>query len=274
MAVTDPAAWEDIEQAIWYWLSQCTGIAGDRVRNPQPRDYGEARGPAPKAVLRLLSLVPNSQQMITPLPQTMVQRYTVIANGPGEVGVDFYPGTSATPQRISIVAGVGDPPNVSAAALLLQLQADLPAGYSAVIDPLDDTSIRVSGSEAEPLFASAPADPALLAVSTAMPRFPDLVTVRVTAVWRVEFRANDVNGLGIAANAMSKALLYRRTLLDPAMARLGFYPAGTAFIQAEIPVERDESLAVLDVQFVGHLTGAVANTAMRQVGLTQTAAAA
>lgn len=274
MPVTDPAAWDQVEQAIWYWISQCTGIAADRVRNPQPREFGEARGPAPKAVLRLLSLVPNSQPMTTPLPQIKVQRYTVIANGPGEVGVDFYPDVSETQQRISIIAGVGDPPNVSAAALLAQLQADLPAGYSAVIDPEDDTSIRVSGSAAEPLFASATADAALLTVTTAMPRFPDLITVRVTPVWRIEFRANDVNGLGIAANAMSKAMVYRRTLLDPTMVRLGFYPAGTPFTEAEIPTERDESLAVLDVQYVGHLTGAVANVAMRQVGLTQTAAAA
>ncbi len=124
------------------------------------------------------------------------------------------------------------------------------------------------------MFASAPADAALLAVTTPLPRYPELVTLEVTATWRVDFRASGVSGAALAANAMSKAMLYRRTLLDPPMIALGFQPAGTPLSEPSVPVERDESLAVLDVAFIGILTGAVAKFAMRAIGVTQTAQAA
>lgn len=274
MAVTDPIAWTQVEDALWYWISQCTGVPADRVRVQIPRDDGEARGPAPKATLELISFVPTSKTMIAPIPSIMEQRYTVIANGPGEVGVDFYPDVSLVPQRISIVAGVGDPPATSAAALLLQLQADLPAGYTAIADPEDPASVLVSGSVDEPLFAALPADALLLSVFTTMSRFPDLLKVQAAIVWRVSFRANDVSGLGLAANAMAKAVTFREELLDPRMRRLGFFSAGTPLSEPTVPTDRSESLAVLDVRFIGHCTGAVARTVMRALGFTQTAAAA
>jgi hypothetical protein len=267
MAVTDPADWVAIENAIYTWLVRSTSVAADRVRIQTPRDDGEARGPASKATIQLLSLVPLSQQMITPFRQTMIQRYTVTAIGPGEVGVDFYAGDSLVPQRISIMAAEDDPTDVSAAALLAQLILDLPAGYSAEIDPEDEDSILVTGDTATPVFASAPADVAFMEITTVMPAVVNFLLVQHLATWRISFRASAVSGFGVARNDMSKALLYRKTHLDPAMYRLGFQPAGEPFTESNIPTDRAESLAVLDIAAIGLLTGAVAVQIMRAAGL-------
>lgn len=274
MAVTDPADWLAIENALWSWITRATTIPTDRVRVQINRDDGEARGPAPKATISLVSLVPTSQQMITPIPRIMQQRYTVTADGPGEVGVDFYPADSLTPQRISIVAAVDDPPDVSAAALLAQLIADLPVGYTAIADPEDTASILVSGDTDTPVFASTPADADFLSVTTAIPRIINLVVIQHVATWRVSFRAGDVAGTAAARNAMATALLYRKTYLDPLLYPLGFFPAGEPFSDASVPIDRSESLAVLDVAAIGLLTGAVATNIMRAAGLTLTASAA
>jgi len=272
MPVTDPIALDDMEDALWNWVVQSTGIDGAHVRVQTERDQGEARGPAPKATISLVSLVQLSQQGRSTIRQIMTDRYTVIADGPGEVGVDFYPGTSLAPQRISIVAGVGDPPATSAAALLVQLQADLPAGYTAILDPNDATAVLVTGSSGSPLFASATADAALLTVTTAEPHLPYFTRIECQIVWRVTFRADGVSGVTMATGSMNKAMMHRRTLLDPAMHALGFRHAGTPQATPFVPITRDESIATFDVAFIGLATGAFAAVAMRAAGLTETAA--
>lgn len=272
MNIADPVAWTQIEDAMYDWIAGCSGIDADRVRHLVPRDDGEARGPAPKAVIRLISDPPTMQRGEETQLRITRQRYTVIADGPGEVGVDFYPGRSLTPQRISIVAGAGDPPATSAAALLGQLTADLPAGYTASADPEDTASVLVDGSEAEPLFTASTADAALLTVATPIPRFVKVYRIEHRITYRVEFRADAVSGPTIAADAKSRAVMYRRSLLDPAMARLGFRPAGTPLSESNVPTDRSESLAVLDVAFLGWFTGAEGRTPVRVAGYTQTAA--
>jgi hypothetical protein len=272
MAVTDPADWVALENAIHTWIKRSTAVPGDRIRVQIPRDDGEARGPAPKATIELISLVPLSQQMIKPYLRTMVQRYTVLSDSAGEVGVDFYPADSLVPQRISIMAVDEDPPATTAAALLVQLTADLPTGYTAAADPDDTASVLVSGATATPVFASAPADDALLTVATVMPRIVNFLVILHAATWRVSFRSGEVAGASAARNAMASALLYRKTHLDPTMYRLGFRPAGEPFTEATVPTDRGESFAVLDVAVIGPLTGAVAAQVMRQAGLSLQAA--
>jgi hypothetical protein len=272
MAVTNPVDWEAVENGVHTWLRLATTIPSDRIRIQTPRDDGEAKGPAPKATISLLSLVPTSQQMITPQRRTMQQRYTVIADGPGEVGVDFYAGDSLVPQRISIMAALADPPDVSAAALLAQLTADLPTGYTAIIDPADAASVLVTGDTDSPVFASRTADAAMLTVSTTMPGVVNLLIIQHIATWRISFRANEVAGGNAARNAMASALLYRKTYLDPGLYPLGFTPAGEPFTESNVPTDRAESLAVLDIAAIGPLTGAVAAQIMRAAGLSLEAA--
>ena len=270
--MTEPLAWESIEDALQVWVTRSTGLDPKRVRVQQPRDSGEARGPYPKATISLLTFRPDQQQGRSRIPSIVRQRYRVLADGPGEVGVDFYAGTSLEPERISTVAGPGDPPATSAAALLVELQANLPDGYTASANPDDDTEVIVDGSEEQPLFTAAPANSALLSVTTSVPRFPVFLRMRTYLVWRIEFRADAVSGSGMAANLMAKAELRRASLLDPAMHALGLWSAGTPASLPSVPATRDESLAVLDVAYFGHLTGAQAATALRAIGLNLTAA--
>lgn len=273
MSATDPIAWTGIENAHTYWVRQATGLPGPDVRLQTARSKGGARGPGPSALVSMLSLTPVSQQGRTVIPNITEQRLTVIA-GAGEVGIDFYPARSFDAQRISVAAGGGDPPAVTAAALAAELTANLPTGYSAAVDPGDTSSVILGGSAAEPLFSSAAAVPALLAVATTVPRWPYFVYVLATMVWRIQFRTPAVNGNGLAASLMSQAMTYRRSLLDPELRKLGFTHAGTPATLTAVTSDRDESTAVLDVASRGWMTGAVAAVAMRRAGLILYAAAA
>ena len=270
----NPVDWVRAEDVIANWAYQAGDIDKDRVRIQTPRGQGEARGPAPKATISLVSLVPLQTQGRETQARVMQQRCTVTAVGPGEVGVDFFPGHSQVPQRISIVSGIGDPPAVSAAALLGALQGALPAGYTASADGADPASILIDGTAATPLFASLAADPALLTVTTPMPRYPVILRLEHAVVWRITVRAEAVAGPNFAANAISKMMVHRRSWCDQYMYPIGFRPAGTPQATPFVPPERDESLGTLDIRFIGLMTGAEATTAMRVAGLTLTSAAA
>ncbi len=280
---TDPMAWREAENAIHSWIVQSTGIAGARVRTQRNRDSGEAKGPDPRATISVPAMVPLSLPSFMRLDAIMVQRYTVTGVGPGEVGIDFYPAQSLTPQRISILAAEDDEPSVSAAALLLELQAELPAGYTAAADATD-TAILVTGSTAEPEFAALPADADFLTVLTRMPRHPRLWTQKHRIVWRIEFScanvsaantedAADLVGTGLAANAMAVAMLLRERLLDSPMRLLGFTPAGYPTTQPSVPSTRDRSRAVLDVACEGLLTSAEKTITARAIRVSSSLAA-
>lgn len=272
--------WVGVYNAIKLWAWQAAGIEPARVRALVDRDLGEAKGPAPKATIELISLVPTSKGSRRVLPQIMRQRYRVTAPGPGEVGIDFYPSISLTPQRISIAAGPGDPPATSAAALLAELTANLPAGYTASADPEDATAILLDGSEAEPLFASVSANLSLLTVTTPRPRFPYLGVVEHRVVWRITFRTGQVaaaatqataaTGPRFAADLMTRAMAYRN-VLDRYLLPLGFRHGGTANSQPDVPNDRSESTATLDVAYFGLFTGIEAANAMRLAGINTTA---
>src|SRR5690606_32787467 len=122
----------------------------------------------------LVSLVPTSQQGKQPQLRVQRLRLTVTAAGPGLVGIDFYPARSLTPQRIAITAGDGDEPATSAAALLAELQSELPAGYTASADPENPAALLLDGSDGSPVFAAASANTALLTVSVAIPRIVNI----------------------------------------------------------------------------------------------------
>jgi hypothetical protein len=270
MTVVDTVAWPQVENALHDWIVQSAGIAGSDVRFQVPRDEGPSKGAPAKALITLLGIVTLQQTSRQTQPRVVRQVYTVIADGPGEIGIDFYAARSLTPQRISIAAGIGDPPATSAAALLVELTANLPAGYTASAEGSDGVSVE--GSTSDPLFAATTVNSSLLTVATPSPRFPYLLRQEHRANWRVSFRDDGVSGSGTAAARMSKAMIYRRAMLDQRMLRLGFRAAGTLQSQPNVPGDRGESQAVLDVSFIGYMTGATAATAMRAAGLTLTAA--
>jgi hypothetical protein len=284
MNATDPIAWRSIENAIHYWIVNATGIAGARVRTQRNRDSGEAKGPDPRATISVPSLIPLGESSSMLLDAIMVQRYTVIVDGAGEVGVDFYPAASLTPQRISITALEDDTAETSAAALLVALQAELPAGYTAAFEEDSDVAILVTGSADAPEFAAAPADPDMLTVATRIPRHPRLWYQSHRLVYRIEFsgavvsaadteESASITGASNAANAMALAKLWRVRLLDGPMRELGFEPKGFPLSEPSVPGDRSRSRAVLDVAVHGLLTGAEQTITARAFGVSTSIAA-
>jgi len=274
---TEPLALSDVDKALWYWAHTAAGIDPTRVRTQTRRDLGEARGPAPKVTISLISLLPTSQTGESKIQLVTKERYQVVA-GAGEVGVDFYAGMSITgPVRISVAAGPADPPEDTAAALLVELVANLPAPYTAEADPEDATALIVTGTSDEPVFASAAVlppdpevDPQLLTVTEIVSRHTIFKRIRCDVVWRVTFRAAGVSGTSRATSAATKAMTFRSDLLDPAMRKLGFEAAGTANFEPFVPISRDESIATLDVRFRGIMTGARTARPMRAAKATGT----
>ena len=267
MSATLPFDALGIENAIQRWIVASTGVAGDRVRFQQTWDLGPSRSAPTTVLVRALGMRAVSQQGSIVIPSIMQYRVTVIGTGPGTVGVDFYPGLSETAQPISIVAGPGDLPAVSAAALLAQLTADLPVGYTASADT-SPASILIDASADDPAFVISDIAPLMTTSTVVMPRFPTLLTMLYRLDWRIEFRQTPVSGASTAAMMMAQAQLYRRTFADPAMLRLGWRPGGTLAELSSVPTDRQESTAVLDVTWFGNFTGAQANQIMRSIGIT------
>jgi hypothetical protein len=273
--VNEPIAWTQVEDALTRWVRLSTGFADTDVRLVPQRATGAARGPSPKVQISLLSMLQRSKVMRRRYVQTMRQRYTVTADGPGTVGVDFYPDVSLVPQSIAYVAGPGEDPASSAAGLLAELVANLPAGYSASADPEDAASVLVDGSDNEPVFAALPLDagPGLDPITTvadAIPRVADLRLVQFRFVWRLDFRSDATNGASQASNARMRCQTLREDLLDPVMRSLGFESEGTAATTAAITPDRVESLAVYDVAFRGHMALAVARVVGRALAFNVT----
>ncbi len=273
MSATIPIAWTAMEDALVAWVRAATGFGANDVRLVPQRESGAARGPAPKVQISLLSMVPQSRAGTRKIIQTVRQRYTVIANGPGNVGVDFFPDTSLTPQQIVYVAGIGELPPSSAAGLLAEL-ANLPTGYAASADPQDTASVLVDGSDDEPLFDASPIDGALLSVADAIPRVTDLRNILHRLVWRIAFRRTATNGPAEATRSMQDCMLFREDALDPPLREIGFYNAGTPGAQPAITADRVETLALLDIAVRGRMTVAFARQVGRAIGFqTQLAAA-
>lgn len=271
---TDPIAWVPVEDALISWARRATGFADGDVRLVPQRELGAARGPSPKIQISPLSIVPLSTVGRIRYTQIQQQRYTVVAAGPGTVGVDFFAGESLTAQPISHTAAPAETPASSAAALLLELQADIPTGYTASADPEDPAAVLVDGSAAEPFFAALPIDPALLTVADALPHSADLLAIQHRLVWRLAFRSSSTSGASQATAAMQRCALLREELLDPALRELGFENAGTPGWQPSITADRVETAALMDIAYRGCMTAAVARTFGRAVGLdTQLAAA-
>lgn len=267
---TNATRWVEIENALHTWVRKATGLAGSDVRFTATREEAPALNAPPRAYIRFLAMTAIGQQARLRGSEIQVLRLTVIDDGPGTVGVNFYPARSSVAQPISIVAGAGDPPATSAAALVAQLATDLPAGYSAAIDPDNDDAILLSGSEAEPLFAAASLDLGILTVSTSIPRYPAHVTLRHQMVWRVEFRAVDVRGALTAAGMASQCVLYRATLADPTLGQLGFLTAGWRALNYSVPIDRVESTAFIDAAWIGDFNGYEMTQAARIASATNT----
>jgi hypothetical protein len=268
MGITQPFAWTAVEDALHGWVTASTGLPGDDVRFQTRRAEGGARGPAPRALIQLLSLVPISMPTSDKWPQVKAVRVTVTAGGAGLVGVDFYPGRSDQAQQIAVATVPADTTETAAAKLLVELVANLPAGYLAAPDPADTSSVLVGGTEAEPLFALADAAGSLTSSATTVPRFPLFVSTIHTATWRITFRSPEVSGPSHAACFSLLCMNTRRVALDRPMGAVGFISAGIPGTTVAVPPERDESVATIDIAYRGLLTGAVAATAMRQASVT------
>lgn len=354
MSATTPLAFTGVEDALWRWAYRSAGVDPRRARVTSPRRFGESRGPSPKIEISLLSLLPVSQAADSTIPLVMQQRVEVLPESEvsgGEVGVDFYPGYSFDPQRISVIAAPADPTTVTVAALLAQLVADLPAPYTAELEPsrvvlplagvegttveagaqvtldsdgpgaqpwtlvedvvipgdglfvyalpgskaapassswsiatavpgwngvgpnaadaFDASSVLIKGTTAEPLFATYPADTALAASYDIVSRFTIFSQVECVVVWRIDFRAAGVSGAARATRAAANAEVFRK-VLDREMLALGFRSLGTANFAPLVPLDRNESVATLDVRFQGIMTGARTATPMRRARTTGT----
>jgi hypothetical protein len=241
------------------------------VRFPEGRDAGPARGPAPTVEIRVLSIVDLSQpweQLAA--PQIMSRRHLVIA-GAGEVGIDFYPADSLTPQRISVIAAAPDDPTVTAGLLLAELTANLPAGYSAQLDPANAAAVLLEGSSSEPVFASLAVDAALLSVADYVSRYPVIAGQHLRMVWRVTFRSAGVSGSGIGARLMQNCKTHRG-ILNRSMLALGWSSGGFPASIPFLPTDRRESTAALDIAILGASLGAQTRTPMRASQTTANAA--
>ncbi len=262
-----PFCWADMETALLRWVIRSTDIPQERINVYAPRDDGPAKGPSPTAHIQLLSLESGSQVLEQKVPSIVSYRLQVIA-GAGDVGVDFFPGFAVLGTRITVSAAGGDTIEQTAAALLTELGNELPSGYSASLDPDNAGALLLVGSAQEPMYAASASVPALLTSTVTVPRFPVLVLKQYVLVWRIAFRAFDVSGNAMAVNYVPRCELTRQRWLDPDMNRLGFENAGTALSTAVTPIDREESLSVLDVRYIGFMAAALEAPAMRAASTT------
>lgn len=273
MSATAPIALERIEDAIHDWVATSTEIPGARVCFVEERDAGAPDVALPAALILSTSLIPISQPERRKVPSIMQQRITVLVEGPGvfavrvDVGWDF-----DAPTTITYTSMAAEAEDVVAAALLVQLQADLPAGLTAIVDPTDDTSLIVTGSTNVPVFAVAAVDTDQLRVVTLRERFPELECEWSRMIWRVNFRATPLRGFGAALDLMARAKKDMSRLLQPALHRAGWRLAGILLAQPTSPADRSESQATLDFAIEGYATAAYQVPAARQIGIALTTA--
>ena len=261
--MTAPIAWVMLEDAVHDWIEGATGIPGSDVYFLEQREVGLARPAPPAAEIETLTINTIGRAGETRIAQIMEQRYTVTADGPGTVGVLFYLGRSLAPQTISIIAGIGDPPATSAAALLVKLGTDLPTGVTAAADPEDTASVIVSGSESEPLYSATSADIAMLSVTTLLERFARVRAAWTRMTWRVTFRSAKTRGHDTAMALLAKAKMTLDRSLRPKLGAAGWLYKG-ALASSSAPTDgKKETAAIFDFALEGNATEAVQAIAMR-----------
>ena len=163
-----PVDWTALENALHDWTARATGIPGDRVTFVEPALAGATLPVLPAAQISPLS-GPGElfAAQVDRVPGITRYRLRVLANGPGDAGVLFYPGRSLTSISIPLTAALDDPPAVTAAALAAAIGGAVPAGYTATVDPENAAVVLVDGSEPERMFALAAVDPAFVGVELA-----------------------------------------------------------------------------------------------------------
>ena len=260
--MTAPIALEQLETAFSTWVTSSTGAAPYFV---EPADSGAPIPAPPAAQISWFGLVQISKPQIVKIPSIMVQRYTVTAAGAGTVGVDFSLGFTETPTAISITAGGGDTEDTSAAALLAELTAELPAGVTAAADPEDTASVLVTGSTAQPLFASTALG--ITSVTTVVQRYPELEAEWSRMTWRTSWRSSQTRGFLTAGDLLLRARKDVERILRPAIRALGWDKVAVIAALTPSPTRGDStSQATLDLSLEGWATRAYQDPAARLAG--------
>lgn len=231
----------------------------------EPRESGAWEPDTPAAQIRLLTFVPVGQVEKRRIAQVMQQRLSVTA-GAGEVGIDFFLGRSGTPTRISVTADADDTPAETATALLAALSLALPSGVTAGAGPTDVT-VDITGSVAQPWFASRSVASSRLAVTTLFERWATLRCEWSRMAWRVQFRAAQHRGFSSAMALASKAKLAVDRALAPNVRAAGWRFAGTLAMTQVPEQDRSESSVALDFALEGYSTEAIQVVAMRRAGI-------
>lgn len=268
MTATSPIAWEMLEDAIHDWVAEATAIPGSRVCFVEERDAGPPDVALPAALIQCTSQVAIGQSEIRKIASIVQQKITVLVSGPESFGVRVYVGFDfASPTDITYVSGAVETPAVVAAALLVELTANLPAGITAAVDPDDATSLIVTGSSGVPLFALAPLDADTVSVTPLRERFPELECEWSRMVWRITFRGQPLRGFGSALDLMTRAKKAMQRRLRPLVQAAGWRLSGLLLAQPTNPADRSESQATLDFALEGYATAAYQAPAARQFGL-------
>jgi hypothetical protein len=273
MTATAPIAIELVENAIHDWVVAATGIPGERVCFPEKRDDGAPDVALPAALIQVAtSLVPLSQPEVRTIPSIVKQQITILVDGPGTFAVLLYVGfdfdSPLTFSYDSPDQGL-DPqetPDISAAALFAIIDAGLPAGITAAIDGDDPTSIIVTGSTDEPLFALAPSDADLVEITPLVERFPELEVEWSRMVCRVTFRGVEVRGFATGFDLMTRARKAMHRVLKPKLQAAGWNLAGILLAQNTTLADRSETQGTLDFALLGYATAAYQVPAARRIG--------
>ena len=248
-----PIDWTALEDAIHAWVVESLGLPGSSVYYVEPELAGATLPPVPAAQIQpLAGPIRLYQPQVTKVAGVTRYRVTVLADGPGDAGLRFYGGRSLVALEIPLAAAPADPPSVTAAALAAAVDAALPTGYSAAVDPEDSASVLVEGTEAEPLFALAAVDPSFAGVALVRARWTEVELAWSRITWRVLLRSATARGFGSAPDLLGRLGAGIQRRLVPRIHAAGWQWKGTLAALPTLPPERTEFRAALDFAVEGY----------------------
>ena len=251
--MSPPIDWTALEDAIHGWAVDALGIPGSSVYYVEPELAGATLPPVPAAQIQpLAGPIRLYRPQVTKVPGVTRYRVTVLGDGAGDAGLRFYAGSTLVPLTIPLAAALDDPPSTTAAALALAVDADVPVGYSAAVDPEDDTTVIIDGSEAEPMFALAAADPAFASVTLSRARWTEVELAWSRITWRVLLRSATARGFGSAADMLARLGSGIERKLGPRLRAAGWLWKGTIASLPTLPPDRTEFRAALDFAVEGY----------------------
>lgn len=263
-----PIDWTALEDAIHDWAAESLGLPGASVYFVEGELDGAVLPPVPAAQIQPLT---GPVRLFAPqtvkVPGVTSYRVRVLATGPGEAGINFYAGYSATPIVIPLAAGPGGPPATTAAALALAIDAAIPIGYSAAVDPLDPEHVIIDGSGAEPMFAVSSLDHAFTTTTLARARATEVDSAWSRMTWRVQLRSSTARGFGSASDMLARLSSGIARGLGPRLRAAGWAYKGTLASLPSLPGDRVEFRAALDFAIEGFAHTHYQVTPARQLGI-------